>query len=529
MPLLDQYGQPIDLARLRAEESGPTLAGVRQIVSDHPWQGMTPRRLGAVLRAAEQGDAVAQCEVAEDIEERDLHYRAVLSTRRLQVSQLPISVEAASDETADQRAADLVRETLVESGVIQAYLFDMLDAVSKGWSVGEIIWRTGTRWEPARIEWRDPAWFEFSRADGRTLMLRGGPEGIGPAAPLKPYGYVAHIHRTKSGLPVRGGLVRPACWLILFKSLDIKAWIELCEGYGQPSRLGKYRPGASEEDKRTLLRAVQSMWKDSAAIIPEGMAIEWLESKLTGDTTLQQSFADWCDRQVSKLVLGQTGTTDVGQHVGTADAHEHVKDDIERDDASQLATTLVRDLVRPVVDLNLGPMARYPRLRIARPDAVDTELFMRTVERYVNLGGEVEQSVVRDRLGLPDPPETTAGGKPVKLLRPSTTPTAPPADPGAPDPGTLATAAQQPPAADPAAAPDALDALVVEALADWEPLMQGAIDPIERLAADCTSAEEFTRRLPELLGEMDVAALTEALARACFAARAAGEVEADVG
>lgn len=517
--LVDQFGHPISRQRLVEEESGPTVTGVRQILSDHPWQGMTPQRLAAVLRAAEEGDAGAYLEVAEEIEEKDLHYRSVLGTRRLQVSQLPITVEAASDQAEDQADADFVREHLVDSGLVSDYLFDMLDAVGKGYSVGEIIWRTGDLWLPARIEWRDPRWFEFDRVDGRTLLLKGGAAGTCPAEPLKPYGYVVHVHKTKSGLPIRGGLARAACWLALFKNLDVKAWVELLEGFGQPTRLGKYHSGATEADKAKLLRAVRSMWKDSAAIIPEGMAVEWLEAKITGNTTLQQDFADWADRQVSKAVLGQTGTTDVGQHVGTAKAHNQVKEDIERDDGRQVANTIGDCLVRPLIDLNRGPRQRYPRIRIERPDVVDTKAMMETVKIFVDLGGEVEQSVIRDRLGLPDPPK----GAEVKLLRPDGQSPAP--DLPTPDPGQVATQAQQ----GEIRSGDALDDLAAEALKDWGPGMTALVDPIQQLLDDCADAEEFKRRLPEILDRMDVGQITETLARACFAARAAGEAEAEIG
>ncbi|MDO8606162.1 MAG: DUF935 family protein [Phaeospirillum sp.] len=85
MAILDQYGNPIDIKRLAVEESGPSITGVRQILSDHPWRGMTPYRLAQVLHAAEDGDADSYLEVAEEIEEKDLHYRSVLGTRRLQV------------------------------------------------------------------------------------------------------------------------------------------------------------------------------------------------------------------------------------------------------------------------------------------------------------------------------------------------------------------------------------------------------------------------------------------------------------
>ena len=490
------------------EESGPTIGGVRQIVGDHPWQGLTPARLANILRQAEDGDATAYLEVAEEMEEKDLHYRSVLATRRLQVSQLPITVEAATDEASDQAAADLVRERLVDSGVVSDYLFDMLDAIGKGYSVGEIIWQTSAKaWSPERIEWRAPQWFEFAREDGQTPLLKGGVDGLGMPEPLKPFGYVFHVHRTKSGLPIRGGLARAAAWLALFKNFDVKAWIEFLEGFGQPVRLGKYHSGANDKEKRELLRAVRSMWKDSAAIIPDSMMIEWMEAKVTGNTTLQQAFADWADRQMSKAILGQTGTTDVGQHVGTADAHERVREDIERDDGRQVANTINRDIVRPLVDLNMGPREAYPKVVIARPDAEDLALFMANVGTFVDLGGRVEESVVRDKLGLPDPP---AGE--VRLLQARVKSTAPGQ---VDDAGQIATQSQQIAAADP------VDEIEADGLAGWREQMDPILDPIRALVAGAASYDDVRRGLSDL--RLDDAKLIEALTQQMFLARTAGD------
>ncbi len=66
---------------------------------------MSPQRLAAILRAADMGDAIRYFELAETIEERDLHYLGVLGTRRRAVAQLDISVEAASDSAADEAIA----------------------------------------------------------------------------------------------------------------------------------------------------------------------------------------------------------------------------------------------------------------------------------------------------------------------------------------------------------------------------------------------------------------------------------------
>lgn len=397
--LFDAYGRYIVKESLVEEKAGPTLTGVRQPFSDHPSRGLTPDRLAAILLAAEEGDATSYLELAEDMEEKDPHYAAVVATRKRAVAGLEITVEAASDSQGDVAAADLVRDFLTRDE-LREELFHMLDAVAKGYSVTEILWDTGgDRWFPRRLAWRDPRFFEFDRA-GEELLLKtdSGPQ------PLEAYKYIIHRSNTKSGLPIRGGLARPAAWFYLFKNYDIKSWIRFLEVFGLPLRMGKYGQGATEADKQTLLRAVRNIASDAAAIIPDSMLIEFISGQASGEGTASfQSFAEYADRQTSKLVLGQTGTTDTGQYVGTSDAHREVRDDIEVSDAVQLAATLNRDLVRPLVDLNLGPRRLYPRLRIAREKREDLTALIGNLNTLVPMGLDVEVSVIRDKLGLPEP------------------------------------------------------------------------------------------------------------------------------
>ncbi|NDY57408.1 DUF935 domain-containing protein [Desulfovibrio sulfodismutans] len=526
--LFDHLGRPVDLGRLREEEAGPTLTGVRQVMSGHPAQGLTPVRLARLLRDAEDGDPTAYLELAEEMEEKDCHYRSVLGTRKLQVSGLEITVEAATDAAEDQRAADLVRDVLTRDE-LRDELFDVLDAVGKGFSLTEIIWDVeGRQWTPQRLEWRDPRWFAFAREDGRTPLLRS--EG-GQLVPLSPYKYVAHIHKSKSGLPIRGGLARPVAWGYLFKNFDIKSWVQFAEIFGVPLRVGRYGPGATESEKATLLRAVRNISTDAAAIIPESMGIEFIEAKLSGNVTLFRELSEFLDRQTSKAVLGQTGTTDVGQHVGTADAHERVRGDIEAADARQLSIALTRDVARPVVDLNLGPRRLYPRIKVFRPDEEDMDKLADRLVKLVPLGLQVEASIIRDKLGLPDPPPdavclrapgetaetaaTGAMGAPVATGSPRAAHTRELA-------GGLAGAAEPQPR-------DAVDVAVAEELAEWQPLVDPLIEPVRRLLAECADLDEFLRRLPEAVAGQDVAALTEHLAKLTFAARLAGETGAGLG
>lgn len=521
MALLDQYGRPIDKRVLRREVAAPEMAGVRQIVGGHPAVGLTPQRLAGLLRDAEESNAVAYLELAEQMEEKDLHYLAVLSTRKRAVAQLEVTVEAASDDQADVAAADLVRGWLAREE-LEDELFDILDSIGKGYSVTEIVWELSEKqWWPQRLEWRDPRWFEFDRVDGKTLLLRQ----TGPSEPLAPFKFVIHTHKAKSGLAIRGGLARPVAWAWMFKNFDVKDWVAFAERFGMPMRIGKYGPGATEADKETLLRAVADLGTDAAAIIPNSMMVEFVTAKEGGTgTAIFKELADWLDQQVSKGVLGQTTTTDAisGGHA-VSEEHNKVRTDILRSDAKQLGGTLTRDLARPLVDLNLGPRQAYPRIVVALRESEDLTALVGNVEKIVGMGARVEASWIRDKLGVPDPPD----GAEVELLgRP---------EPAAP-PGFFRSAhAQRGPEPveetqrKPPRERDSIDDLVAAELAEWEPVMEPLLGGLRELVGEAGSLAEIRERLAEALAGMDDTAVAELLARAGFAARLAGELGADVG
>ena len=91
-------GRPVRKRALTREAGQPTLTGVRQ-VSRHESMaiGLTPRRLAAILRMAAEGDYQHDdyLTLAEEMEERDPHYAAVLGVRKRAVSGLDPAVESA--------------------------------------------------------------------------------------------------------------------------------------------------------------------------------------------------------------------------------------------------------------------------------------------------------------------------------------------------------------------------------------------------------------------------------------------------
>jgi phage gp29-like protein len=533
--LLDRYGNPVNRAELAKPVEAPTIGSIRAPLAGYPGDGLTPLRLASILRAADMGDPIRYLELAEQIEERNPHYLAVLSTRKRSVSQLDISVEAASEAAEDVKRADMIREWLKRDELAEE-LFYLLDCLGKGYSFTAIHWaKSGGQWWPERLDQCDPRGFRFDRRDLTTPMLindRGIEE------PLDPFRYIYAQIMAKSGLPMRGGLARIAAWGWMFKAYTERDWAIFTQTYGQPLRVGKYDAQASEADRDKLFQAVAGIAGDCAAIIPDNMVIDFVETKNAGTSSdLYLKRADWLDQQISKAVLGQTATTDAiagGHAVGQE--HRQVQEDIERADARALAAILNRDLIRPWMELEYGKLDRYPRVVIARPEAEDLSLLSKSLAALLPFGLKVSASEIRDKFGLSEPkageellmnPPKSDGMPPESAVKHRfNTPLA--------QPGASALQSVQrpsdglnPPSAS-GAREDGTDPLPDQAavMADAaRPAVRRTMDRIEAMMTAAQSFDEFREMLLNGFDEAEARALGEAMAPGFLAADLAGRVE----
>jgi phage gp29-like protein len=130
--------------------------------------GLSPQDMASMMIEADEGDPQAYLALAEEIEEKDLHYAAVLGTRKRQVSQLDMTVEAPRGaDAANDPATQLVQEDLIDTGVIDAALFDMLDAIGKGFRSRRSCGRRAPANGPST------AWSMSSRASCASIGSRG--------------------------------------------------------------------------------------------------------------------------------------------------------------------------------------------------------------------------------------------------------------------------------------------------------------------------------------------------------------------
>lgn len=537
MAILDQFGRPMvqaAAAQLLERQAVASFGSVRSIQSGHPAEGLTPTRLAAILREAEQGDASAYLDLGEQMEEKDLHYAAVLGVRKRAIRSLEVQVDPGDDSDAAADLAHVTREALI-SAPVRTALIDLMDALGKGYSVCEMLWeregKSGLRL--AGLEHVMPRWFEFDRENGTYLYLR---DNAGPQ-PLTRDKFVIHLAKTKSGLPIRGGLARLAAWAYLFKNFTLKDWAIFLEAYGHPLRLGKYGPSSSKEDRLTLLRAARQIGVDMAAIIPKDMELEVITAAISGAEKLYEGNARYWDEQVSKGVLGQVATTDAiagGHAVGKI--HEQVRDDIRDADAEQLAATLQRDIGGAFARLMFKGAVALPKVSFPPPETVDPKLMLELMERGPKAGLKIAVAQIREVFALREPEDGE------EVLAPPA-PEPPPDVPGQPPakaPGKAAAEAPQPPETEterqaasrgdaPARTPDSIEAMIDELIATGElqRVMDSEIGALLEALTAAASPDEV-RDVLEAFEADPPGPFRDLLTRVTFAARLAGEVGAEV-
>jgi Mu-like prophage protein gp29 len=520
--LLGPDGEPIDSAMLSGSLAAPTESGARSIPRDNEATGLTPEKLAKILKDAVAGNARSYLTLATDMEERYLHYASQLQTRRLAFDAVPATVT--SPKGVPSKIIDAVNE-LVEGNGFRDACMDLTDGLAKGYGVVEPIWEYEAKLlQPVLYQYRDPRFFTVDKINQQDLRLLtdDNQDGI----PLPPAGFIVHKPRTRSGLPLRVGLARPAAWAFLIQSFTLQDWAAFCELYGIPFRLGKYPQQASEADKRNLLRAVRDFANDAAAIVPAGTEIEFHSINGNQGQQVFGGLLGYLDRQVSKLVVGQTMTADEGSSLSQAKVHNDVRLDILRADCRQMAATINRDLIRFFVAMNFGPQDQYPQVDFPVAEPEDIKALGDLLHKAVPLGLKVSQREVREKVGLSEPqqdedilgaPATTASekteNKDARLSLHHGHGCMCPSCAGSARLASVPTDAEK----------DDIDRLGDDALSDWEEITDPLLESLFALAAECSSFDEVLERLDSL--RLDSGPLRERLAKAMAISRGLGDVK----
>ncbi|HLO37289.1 MAG TPA: DUF935 family protein, partial [Lacibacter sp.] len=202
------------------------------------------------------------------------------------------------------------------------------------------------------------------------------------------------------------GLILKAVPYVLLKRGDVGDWAQFVQLFGMPFR--EYRYNGYDEGTLALLKKnAEEMGSAPYMIMPDGTTLT-LHNAIGGNGTgagdVFNKLADFCDKQISVLVLGNTETTTSSKSSGYAQSETHMKTQIEvfRDDIKNV-TRILNDIVRPIL-YNLGYQVADGHFKIRKETNLQEILDrLKIIESVKKIGEPIDSDYVYEVSGVPKP------------------------------------------------------------------------------------------------------------------------------
>ncbi|MFP4181834.1 MAG: DUF935 domain-containing protein [Thiohalospira sp.] len=440
----------------------------------------------SVLRAVGDGLRVYQALLRDD------QVWSTFAQRRTAVTSREWEVQPGGRRRIDRAAADHLRDVLGQ--IAWDRITDrMLYGVFYGYAVGEVMWaRDGRHITVDDIVVRNRRRFAYGTDGDLRLLTMTRPDGE-PLPDRKFWTYEAGADHDDE--PYGLGLGHALYWPAFFKREGMRAWLKFLDKFGQPTAVGKHGRNATPDERQRLLQALRAVHTDTGVTVPEGMTIELLEASRSG-TADYTSLYDRMDRAITKVVLGQTMTTEDGSSRSQSQTHMDVRQDIVKSDADLVSASFNATVARWLTEWNY-PGAATPAVWRILEDAEDLSERAKREEIVAKTSGlRPTQAHV----------ESVYGGE-WERPEPSAAP-----GPASPQPAFAE-------GDDPVEGPsDQLSRMGREA----EPAVQDWVEKVDSMLAEVESLDEVGERMLALFPQLDTQDLADKLAEGLTAAELAG-------
>jgi phage gp29-like protein len=300
----------------------------------------------------------------------DSHLESVWGVRCAAASGAEWFMAPGDDSAGAKEPADAFTEELKRIDVPRV-IEEMMDAVAYGFSPLEVLWtaRDG-RWGIQDIVGKPPEWFEFNQ-DNRLVLRTSGFN----TEELPENRFIITRHRPSYVNPYGAKVFSKCFWPVTFKKNGFRWWTVFVEKYGGAFLFGEYPNNFSEKDKEDLIEALIKLSADGVAAVPEGtkLSINSVADK-RGGSDVHQSYIEMMNKEISKAVLGQTLTTEIGDagSYAASKTHNEVRENIAAADRRRISEAF--NLLAGWYTLyNFGGNAPVPRFEYVKDEDLQTE------------------------------------------------------------------------------------------------------------------------------------------------------------
>lgn len=291
----------------------------------------------------------------------DGHLDAVRDKRTRAVTSRPWVLDLGK---GDKAKAKLIEDHLWNLGLRNAIEM-MMEAPGFGYQVHEVIWDiVDGLILPTKIKDKPQEWFCFDE-DGELVLI----DKTATIRELPDRKFIVARHRASASNPYGKALLSRCFWPITFKKGGLKFWMIFTERFGMPKAVGKVPSSATETEQNNFLRKLAGLVRDAVAVIPDNGGVELLETKMSGSQP-HPEIIRWADREISKVWLGETLTTEQTDQGGTralGEVHNEVRKELTMDDADMVETAM-NQLIRWIYELNWPTDKAIPWFSIQLPE-----------------------------------------------------------------------------------------------------------------------------------------------------------------
>lgn len=406
------------------------------------------------VRAAYRGDMRDLTDILRETVNTDPHLGSVLNKRFGSVAALPWEVQPAAGNGVDREKAayyaEVCRTQLFNLKNFRKNLNQLAWGIFDGRACLEAKWlqlaasgETSKFGRPRLVmqtmEWIHPRRLSFGHDRGLriepedAIYVGGNFADTGIEVTALPDKFVWWTPQHFNDYPEREGLGIRCMYWSFFKRFAARERMILSELFGKPWRIievDEESPAGSKE-LQAADEIVDALGATYTARMPRGTKLK-VESPGAGAGQVHQEIIDESDRQISKLVLGQTGTTD-GVPAGLNSSQASVMQDeqlgILLRDAGDLSELVESQITDRIIAINFGEseVAYAPRFRLRADLPADRLTELKRLQASLDAGLRVTRQEAYEVSGfsVPDEEDIT-----VQIEQPPT----PPLSPVAPSP-----------------------------------------------------------------------------------------------
>ncbi|MDR0926147.1 MAG: DUF935 domain-containing protein [Ignavibacteria bacterium] len=238
----------------------------------------------------------------------------------------------------------------------------MADAVLFGFQPLELVWQE-VLWQRRHlyqikfIQPKPQEYFVYAPNGELKMLTKGNRNG----ERIPQHKIVNIQHEADYTNPYGQSLLSKAYWSVTFKNSAMRFWVNFIEKFDTPTILAtvtdEYNMMSAEEMEEILDKIVEM--QDKNAILTSGnINVNLHDNTKMGNVELYRELINLCNAEISKVILSQTLTTEIGNgSYAAAKTHQEIREDVIASDIELVLKGLNR-VVSEICVLNFGEVSK---------------------------------------------------------------------------------------------------------------------------------------------------------------------------